>query len=1008
MPNAPRRGGGRLRGALAGGNARRITFAVVALIVIALAFSMRSIATFWTDYLWFQNLSLGDVWKRLLSAKLTISFITGLVLFVLIFVNLLIADRIAPRFPVGVSPDDEVLARYRELVSGRRRLVWFTLALGISLVPAVSAVAQWQNWVLYWNSGEFGVNDLHFGRDIGFFVFKLPLLSAATDWLLGFLLLTILITTVIHYLNGAIRIGVPAQKVSVNAKAHISVLLALAAFVKAIDYWLERSRLVLSDGSSFDGAGYTDIHATLPAIQLMILISVFAGIVLLVNIRREGWSIPAITVGLWALLAVVTGGVYPAFVQSFQVNPSELSREKPYVQRNIAATRQALGLVGVKNVAFEYESGLGEKSLEEGAVNLDNARLLDPTVVKPTIQDLQVAREYYQFVDVDVDRYQVDDTRTPVVISARELNIGGISRRTWEKEHLVFTHGYGAALAPANSVNSRGEPRFLVSGIPPETNKLPELKRPEIYVGESMSGYAIVGTKMRELSTDNLSTTYEGDGGVRLGSIFKRAAFALRFGHIEPLISGNITERSQVIYTRDVLERVKQVVPYLKADPDPYPVLIDGRVKYVVDLYTTSDSYPYAQSINAAEVDPSARGSFNYIRNSAKAVVDAYDGTVKLYLADELSGAEDPIIRAYARAFPGLFEEQIPSDLSAHFRYPEFLFKVQTQAWGDYHQSDPATFFTNSDRWVVAPQPSDTGTGTATAEVNSTPGQITTARSDAIEPYYQELKIGTAKGSQFVLTRPFVLTSGDGVGRNLTSVMIARMDPEHYGELEQITMVSKGRKGQERNNSVDGPVQANRKMVTYVPVTEFQTLTGQQGSRIRYGNILILPLGNSLMYMRPIYVAQEGSSRFTLKKVVLISGDAVGFGDTIDSALDDLMDSNPDGRAEGEDVADTEGGEETVPPVVEPDSGSTADPGDTTEPQSVEELLAAADAKFTLADQRLKESDLAGYSKAIEEARVLMDMARRSLDAKGSNTMGSTTTTKVPATTTTTTSKPTG
>lgn len=965
-----------------GTNTKRIVLAVTALVIIAVALSLRPIATFWTDYLWFDNLGMSSVWGGILSARVGLSVVTGVVFFICMFVNLVIADRLAPRFPLDMSGTDDVLVRYRELVSGRRRLVWFIFSVLVASVPAVSAESHWESWLLFWNGGSFGIEDQHFGEDIGFFMFKLPFLSMAVDWLLGFLLLTIIVVAVVHYLNGSIRIGPVDRHVSLNAKAHLSILLAFAAFTKAGDYWLERSRLVLSRGSSFDGAGYTDIHASLPAVQLMILISVFAGVILLLNIRRRGWSIPVITVGLWALLALVTGGIYPAFVQRFQVSPAELSKERPFVERNITATREALGMGDVRTVPFEYQPDLDEDLVSSDEGNLASARLLDPTVVKPTIQDLQVGREYYRFVDVDVDRYQIGGERTPVVVSARELNLGGVSNRTWEKSHLVFTHGYAAALAPANVVNSRGEPRFMVSGIPVQTIELPRIDRPELYIGEDMDGYAIVGTKMQELSSDDLTTTYDGEGGVRLGSTARRAAFALRFGEIEPLISGNITNRSKVIYVRDVVDRVSQIAPYLRADPDPYPVILDGRVQYVVDLYTTSTFYPYGQTIDASTVAPGARGSFNYIRNSAKAVVDAYDGSVEIYLTDTLYGAKDPMIRAYAKAFPGLYSEDIPPDLMAHFRYPEFLFKVQTEAWGRYHQSDPSTFFNNSDRWVVAPQPSSTGAGSTRTEDDAAAGG--SAATEPMEPYYQELRIGSADTSQFVLTRPFVLTSGDGVGRNLTSVMVARMDPQNFGHLEQITMVTREGGETVRNDAVDGPGLANRKMLTYGPVTQFQTLTGQQGSRIQYGNILVLPIGDALMYLRPLYVAQEGSSRFTLKKIVMLSGDAVGFGDTIDDALSDLLDSNPDGPA-------TDGSGSTRPPV-DIDDEDDAPPIDETGPspdtdtpggeeESVEELLADADRKFTEADQRLRDADLAGYSKLVDEARTLMRRAQEALDA---------------------------
>lgn len=1005
MPEPPRRKSDRPRFPRFGSpNAKRIALAVIALALVILALSMRAIATFWTDYLWFQSVDLSSIWQRLLGAKVVLSVITGLTMFLLLWVNLNLADRLAPRFLSGSGPDDEILMRYREVIGGRKRIAWFVLSLAVALIPAASASSQWRNWLLFRNGGDFGIKDPQFHTDIGFYVFKLPFLSMIADWMFGFLMATIVIVAIVHYLNGAIHIHPIGERITPNAKAHLSVLLALAAFVKAGDYWLRRYELVVSPGKSFDGAGYADVKASLPAMQLMILISIFAGVMLIVNIRRKGWTVPAIILALWGLVAIIAGGLFPAFVQRFQVTPAELSKERPYIERNISATRDALDLSRVKDVKFNYSADLSDQDVADGQENLDNARLLDPTVVLPTIQDQQVEREYYRFFDVDVDRYPVDEVQTPVVVSARELNLKGVTNESWEKLHLVFTHGYAASIAPANQVNSRGEPKFLMHGIPVQSTQIPELKRPEIYVGEGMEGYSIVDTKQTELSSDDVTTRYDGKAGVELGSAFRKAAFALRFGQIEPLISGSVTDNSKVIYNRDVVERVREVAPFLEFDPDPYPVLIDGRVKYIVDAYTTTTSYPYAQRIQASEVQRQLDGSFNYIRNSAKAVVDAYDGTVKFYLSDELyDDHQDPIVRAYARAFPGLFETEIPSDVRAHLRYPEFMFKAQTVAWGRYHQSDPSTFLNNSDRWVIALQPSSSGSGTVQADQGSTSDSSKTY----IEPYYQQLKIGSATTTQFVLTRPFVLTSSDDVERNLTSVMIARMDPEHYGQLEQITMVSKKGDKTERTNSVDGPVQANRKMATYGPVTEFQTLAGQQGSTISYGNTLILPMGNALMYLRPIYVAQEQSTRFTLKKVVMISGESVGFGDTIEMALADLRDSNPDGIAAGSPVDGNDGGPDSEVPDGGSSTTTTTPPGKG--PQSAEELIAAADAKFDAADERLRAADIAGYSKLVNEARQLVAEASALLNEKGAATSSTTTTTaKSPTTTTTTVKKATG
>lgn len=951
---------------------------VAALVVLAL--SLRAIATFWTDFLWFDQLDLSSVWSRLISARVTLGAATGLVFFVLLWVNLLLADRLAPRFRANAGPEDDVLVRYRELVAGRQRLLWLVVSLVIAIVPAFSASAQWRQWVLFRYGGDFGVDDPQFSQDLGWYVFKLPFLTTVVDWLFAFLIVVVVVTAVVHYLNGAIRLQPLGERVTPNAKAHLSVLLALAAFTKAVDYWLRRYELVTSGGGSFDGAGYTDVNAALPAIQLMILISVFAGVLLLINIRRKGWALPVIILALWGLVAIIAGGLYPAFVQRFQVEPAELSKERPYIERNIEATRAALGLGEVEAVDFDYTGNLTQEMVDDEPSNLENARLLDPTVIQPTITDLQVEREYYTFRDVDVDRYDVDGERTPVVVSTRELNLAGVTAPTWEKLHLIFTHGYAAALAPSNDTNDRGEPQFLVSDIPARTaGGIPPLLQPELYHGEDMEGYAVVGTELDELSTDQVEADYDGEAGVALDSTLRRAAFALRFGEIEPLISGSITDESRVIYQRDVVERVREIAPFLEVDPDPYPVLVDGEINYVVDAYTTSSDYPYSQSVDASTVDEGSAGTFNYVRNSVKALVHAYEGTVTLYLTDELYGEQDPIIRAYAEAFPGLFTEDIPDDIAAHFRYPEFLFKTQTSVWGRYHQSNPSTFFNNSDRWVIAPRPPDNAAASDDAAAAASDGPI--------DPYYQEMEIGTSEQSEFVLTRPFVLSTGDGTGRNLTSVMIARSDPESYGQLEEIVMVTERDGERERDNSVDGPVQANRKMAIYGPFAEYQTLVGRSGSRVRLGNILILPIENALVYLRPVYAAEEGSSRFTLQRVVVASGENVGFGETVDQAMADLLDSNPDGPV-GANRPDSDPDDEETSVNGDPEGTTTTVPG---EERTATQLIEEADALFAEADERLADSDLAGYEELMSEA---VDLVRRAGELLSGTT--STTSTTAP------------
>jgi uncharacterized membrane protein (UPF0182 family) len=967
-----------------GSNRGRLVLGILAVTLIVLALSLRAIATFWTDYLWFDALDLTSVWSRLVSAKVTLGAATGLVFFALLWTNLVVADRLAPRFRSVVGPEDDLLVRYRELVAGRQRLLWLVVSVAVAIVPAISASSQWRQWLLFRFGGSFGVDDPQFGMDLGWYVFRLPFWTTAVDWLFAFLVVTAIAVAIVHYLNGAIRLQPLGERVTPNAKAHLSILLALAAFTKAADYWLRRFELVVSGGTSFDGAGYTDVNASLPAIQLMILISLFAGVLLLVNIRRKGWTLPIIILALWGLVAIIAGGLYPAFVQRFQVEPAELAKERPFVERNIEATRTALGLDKVEPIDFDYDPVLTEKAVDAEPQNLENARLLDPTIIQPTIQELQVEREYYTFRDVDVDRYDVDGAQTPTVITSRELNLSGVSNPSWEKLHLVFTHGYAAALAPSNTADDRGEPEFLVKDIPPVVaDGLPPLLTPELYHGEGMVGYSIVGTEQTELSDDDLEARYSGSAGVSIGSTVRQAAFALRFGEIEPLISDSITSESKVIYVRDIVERVREIAPFLEFDPDPYPVLIDERVQYVVDAYTTTPYYPYAQEVDAAEVDSASGGTFNYIRNSVKAVVDAYDGTVTLYLTDELAGEPDPIIRAYAKAFPSMFTEDIPDDVMSHFRYPEFMFKAQTFMWGRYHQADPSTFFNNSDRWIVARRPSDVGAG----GVASSGDTASTSTEEPIDPYYQEMKVGSAENSEFVLTRPFVLASSDDTGRNLTSIMIARNDPGSYGELEEIVMVSVEGDEVSRNNTVDGPVQANRKMVTYDPVAVYQTQVGRNGSRVRFGNILILPIGEALVYLRPVYAAEEGSSRFTLKKVVVASGERVGFGDTVELAMADLLDAEADGAAD----------EPT--PTEDPDTEPGDEPTTTTVPgdRTPTELLAEADRLFSEAEQRLADGDLAGYDDLVTRAVALVRQANSQLSAASGETATSTSTTTTTA-----------
>ncbi|MET0666389.1 MAG: UPF0182 family protein, partial [Acidimicrobiales bacterium] len=635
----------------------RVILILVAVGLFLLITSLRGIAGFYTDYLWFESLGKANTFRTILGAKLSLAGIFIGVFFALCLANLVIADRIAPRFP-PMGPEEDLLRRYHDIVDTRAGWVRAGVAFLFAVIAGAGVSSQWDQWLLFINRVDFGVEDPQFHTDIGFYVFQLPFLSFVVSWLFAALVIILLITAVAHYLNGGIRVQNPGPRVTPQVKAHLSVLLALLALVKVADYWLQRYELTLSTRGTVDGALFTDVKAQLPATYLLLMIAVLSMALLIVNIWRRGWVLPVLAVGLWGFVAVVAGGIYPSFIQRFRVEPAESSREAPYIERNIEATRAAMGLAEVSTRPFDYNEELTSQQLQDNDETVRNIRLLDPRVVTDTYQQLQAERPFYRLNDLDVDRYEIDGETTQVVISARELSTSGIPQQSWEGQRVAFTHGYGAAVAPANAVTTEGRPDFVLGDIPVDSgDSALDVVQPGIYVGENLDGYSIVGATRDEINYqtaggETVTNRYDGSGGVAMNSWWRQAAFALRFGEVEPLISNFVTNESRIIYVRDVQDRVAQLAPFLQWDADPYPVLLDGRIQYVLDAYTTTDRYPYAQRADVDQLPPGSGldHSFNYVRNSVKAVVDTYDGTVDLYVVDP----DDPIIEAYRGAFPEL------------------------------------------------------------------------------------------------------------------------------------------------------------------------------------------------------------------------------------------------------------------------------------------------------------------------------------------------------------------
>jgi len=931
----------------------RIALVVVA-VLLALLFSLRGLANFWTDFLWFDSVGFSAVWTTLLVTKIVLAAIGIVVAFGLILGNLWLAQRVAPE-PALPGPGEQVVLRYRSWARTHR---WWVL-LGVSgffgLVLGLGMVGWWENWLLFTNRRSFGAVDPVFSRDIGFFVFQVPFWRDLFGWAFQFVVVTAVVVSAFYYLSGSIRVQPRGLRVAPGVKLHLSVLLAVLAGLKAVGYWLDRFDLLYSERGAALGASYADIHARLPALRLLFFISLFAAALLLVNIRIRGWILPAAAVGLWLVTSIALGGIWPAAVQRFSVQPDEINKELPYIERNINATRDAFNLSGVEVRPFAADLNLTAEDLALNAPTIGNVRLWDPTVLLTTYRQLQELRPFYQFDDVDVDRYPLDGRTTQVMLTPRELDERNLPGTGWVNRHLVFTHGYGMVVSPANSVSPEGQPAFLVKDIAQsaEIPEVLEIAQPRVYFGEAIrsANFVIVGTKEKEVDYPLESAagdatfafnSYDGEGGIRMGSFFRRAAFALRFADLNTLISGQITSDSRVLMVRNIRDIVKKAAPFLYADADPYTVILDGRLLWVIDLYTTTDRYPYSTPAFTGRLSATRSGlpnGFNYIRNSVKATVDAYDGTVTFYVVDET----DALLAVYRSIFPSLFTpmDQMPPGLQRHLRYPEDLFRVQGDMFQRYHVTDPRVFFNNTLLWQVAKDPS------------TTPREATRmaygADNRPMVPYYLLMRLpGEAEVSYLVL-QAFTASARP----NMVSFLVAKSDPDEYGRLISFELPA--------DSFVDGPGQVGARINQDPEVSAQFTLWGRQGSEVVQGNMLVVPIEESILYVQPIYLqarqesGSAGSAIPEFKRAVVVYGNTIVMRETLAEALTEVFGSGPE------------------PPTTT--TTTTTVPGGGELPDQVRALLDRAQAAFVAADTALRSGDLAGYAARVAEAEALVQQA---------------------------------
>ena len=923
-----------------GANRRRGPLPLTITILVLLSIALVSLSGFYADWLWFNSVSFTKVWQTTLFTKAWLFVLFGFVTALVIILNILIAYRSRPVFaPLTMEADN--LERYRAQIEPVKRMGFVALALGLFYFAGSAGSQLWELWLLWRNATPFGVKDPQFNLDISFFAFSLPFYQALIGWAISTLILATLASSAVHYLYGGIRPQSVGEKTTVAARVQLSVLLGLIVLVKAIAYWFDRYQLALKNDRLITGLSFTDVNAVLPAKAILAWIAAVCSLLFFANIIRRSWVLPTAGMALLVVSSVVISGLYPAAIQQFQVKPSESTKEAPFIQRNIEATRVAYGIdkVEISEYAATVDTAAGQ--LASDVETISNIRLMDPNVISATFRQLQQIKPYYTFANsLDVDRYKIDGKVRDVVVAVRELNIAGNPNRNWINDHLVYTHGFGFAGAYANAQDVDGKPKFFLGDIPP-TKTLGEFQ-PRVYFGENVPDYSIIGgadsdTEVEFDYPDDASAngqknyTYTGKGGVPMGNLFARAVFAIKYQEQRILLSSLINSKSKILFERNPRERVAKVAPWLTIDGDPYPTVVDGKILWIIDGYTTSAGYPYSRKItlsgstedaltaNSAAVTAQADTSINYIRNSVKATVDAYDGTVTLYQWD----TKDPVLKTWSKAFPGTVKPKsaISEDLLSHIRYPEDIFRVQRDILSSYHVKNASAFYGGQDFWRVPRDPSTFGNN-----------------ASAQPPYYLTLKMPGDKNAAFSLTTPFVPRGGR---ENLAAFAAVNSDPgPDYGKIKVLQL--------QRSTNIAGPSQVSSNFEAKPEVATSLSLLRQGGASVELGNLLTLPVGGGLLYVQPVYVrATANTAAYPLLQKVLVSfGDQIGFADSVNGALDQVFGGNAD-QGSGSTGGNT--------------SGTKGEPAVTA---TVAEALARARQALSDGQAALAKGDFTAYGKA--------------------------------------------
>jgi hypothetical protein len=825
---------------------------LILLALFLIIVSLRQIITLYTDWLWFQELRYPQVFTGSLLYKFILGSLGGGLFFIVAYINIWIAAKHAH----GLSFFEQqsvIELPSPDLIDPLFKRALLPAALLLGLFTAPQAAGHWETFLLYWNSGSFNLSDPLFGYDISFFIFHLPVYWGIYYWLMAVVSLTLVATAVVYLLYRGIQYGPTGLYLSERARTHLLTLIALLLALKAFGYVLESFDLVYSRQGAAFGAGYTDIFANLPALRGLSFVALAAAGLCAAQIFRAGFTLILAGVGTLVVVHFIGLNLYPSLLQRFRVIPNEVEAEREYITRNIRYTRQAYGLDKVESKDFPAEENLTTADLKRNDATIKNIRLWEHKPLLATYAQLQEIRTYYKFVDVDNDRYQIDGTYRQVMLSARELSHQHLPSRIWINEHLTYTHGYGVVFGPVNQVTREGLPEFFIKDIPPVSSDAIKVTRPEIYYGELANDYVFVKTEARELDypsgDQNIYTTYEGRGGVPIGSLWRKLIFSARYATLRILLSRDITHESRILYHRQIGERVRKIAPFITFDRDPYLVVGQGgRLFWILDGYTTSDRYPYSE--------PMRRRGTNYIRNSVKAVVDAYNGTVDFYLSDP----NEPIVLAYGKIFPGLFIplDKMPDDLRAHIRYPQDLFALQAQMYATYHMQDPQVFYNKEDLLSIPRRSAEGG-------------------EREMEPYYTIMRLPGEKREEFVLLLPFTPNRRD----NMRAWLAARSDPPHYGKLIALDFP--------KAKLIYGPKQIDARIDQDAFISQQLSLWGQRGSQVIRGSLLAIPIEQSLLYVQPLYLAAEKGSLPELKRVIAAFGNQIAMEETLELSLQKIF-----------------------------------------------------------------------------------------------------------------------